>query len=242
MWLFTARLDDPALAERWEAGLAPDERARARRFIDPIHFRRLVLRRWTVRCVLGAQLGVPPDSLTFSTNAFGRPTLAPPFDRAGLCFSTSHSGDLALIALRTGPSAFAVDIEQVRPLDDAAEIVGRFFSPNERREFFALAPSDRPEAFWRGWTVKEAFIKALGLGLSFPLDQFDVTLRPDRPAAIERVEAGNADRWGVRMIRAGTGFRAALVGQDLPESTAVLVPVVIDTADLPAPAVVPTGS
>ena len=235
MLFVAARLDDPALAGRWERGLASDERERARRFIDPAHGRRLVLRRWVLRCMLGARLGAAPEALRFCVNAFGRPTLAPPFDRAGLFFSTSHSGDLALIALRIGTPAFAIDIEQVRPLDDMEQIVARFFSPREQQEFFALDPTDRPDAFWRGWTVKEAFVKALGLGLSFPLDHFDVTLGPNRPAAIERIQAGDADRWGVRVIEFGASFRAALVGQDLQDLAPVITPVRIDATALPDP-------
>src|ERR1700710_231163 len=104
MLLFSARLNDAALARRWERGLSSSERDRARRFIDPNHRRRFVLRRWLLRCTLATRLAAAPESLNFSANAFGRPALAPPFDHAGLFYSTSHSGDLALIGLRTGTS------------------------------------------------------------------------------------------------------------------------------------------
>jgi 4'-phosphopantetheinyl transferase len=180
-------------------------------------------------------LNAAPESLTFRANAFGRPMLSPPFDRAGVFFSASHSGDLALIAVRIGRPAFAVDVEQVRPLDDADQLVARFFSPAEQEEYRTLDPADRQDAFWRGWTVKEAFVKAIGVGLSFPLDHFDVTLRPDRPAAIRRIQGVDAGPWDVRVIDLGASFRGALVGQDLQDLAAETALDVLDVAALPSP-------
>jgi 4'-phosphopantetheinyl transferase len=234
--VFAATLDDPARAENWQRGLSHAEQERAARFVDPVHRRRFVLRRWVLRCVLGMQFGEAPETLTFGSNRFGKPMLSSPFDRAGLFFSASHSGDLTLIAVRMGQSPFAVDVEQVRALDDADQIVARFFSPAEQEEYRALDPADRQEAFWRGWTVKEAFVKALGLGLSFPLDRFDVSLRPDRPAAIARVPADAGGPWDVRVIEAGLRFRGALVGHDLQGLAPKVVPNVLDLTALPVPA------
>jgi 4'-phosphopantetheinyl transferase len=234
--IFAAALRSTALAKAWEHGLSRAERERAARFVDPVHRRRFVLRRWMLRCVLGMRLGVAPESLSFGSNAFGKPMLAPPFDEARLFYSTSHSGDLAIIALRMGMSAFAVDIEQVRTLEDADQIVARFFSPAEQQEYCELAPADRQEAFWRGWTVKEAFIKALGIGLSFPLDQFDVALRPDLPAAIKRVSADAGEGWDVRIIEVMSNFRGALVGRHLHGLPPRIAPELLDLDALPDPA------
>ena len=233
--IFSAPLVDNARAQRWEQGLSASEQARAQRFIDPIHRRRFVLRRWILRCLLGSRLDAVPESLTFRINAFGRPMLAAPFDRAGLVFSASHSGDLALIALRIGRPMFAVDVECARVLDDADQLVARLFSPAEREEYRGLDPADRQEAFWRGWTVKEAFIKALGFGLSFPLDQFDVVLRPDRGAAIAQVRGLDAAPWDVCIVDVGRDYRGALVGQDLHGVARTLVPQNLDFASLPEP-------
>ncbi len=233
--VFAAPLGDSARVNTWQRGLALGEQERAERFVDPVHCRRFVLRRWILRCVLGRELGITPESLTFGNNAFGKPMLAPPFDRAGLFYSASHSCDLAIIGLRREKSAFAVDIEQVRPFDDADQIVARFFSRKEQQEYCTLAPAERQEAFWRGWTVKEAFIKALGFGLSFPLDQFDVALHPDHPAAVERVQADTAAKWEARTIEAGASFRGALVGRDLQGLAPKIMPEMIDLDALPDP-------
>jgi 4'-phosphopantetheinyl transferase len=233
--VFAAPLGDTARAKDWQRGLARDEQKRAGRFVEPVHCRRFVLRRWILRCVLATRLGVTPESLTFSTNAFGKPMLAPPFDRTSLFYSASHSCDLAIIGVRWENSPFAVDVEQVRTFDDADQIVTRFFSSLEQKEYFTLAAADRKEAFWRGWTVKEAFIKALGLGLSFPLDRFDVALDPNRPAAVERVPADIGEKWEARIIEAGLAFRGALVGRDLHDLAPKIVPELIDPSTLPGP-------
>lgn len=230
--VYALRLDENRYVAAWLPGLDAVERARASRFVQPQHARRFVLRRWGLRCILSGRLGVAPEAIGFAIDEFGKPWLAPPHDRAGFGFSTSHSGDLALIALRDGPEPFAIDVEKARRFDDADQLVARFFSPREQRDYAALAPAERREAFWRGWTVKEAFVKALGRGLSFPLDRFDVTLAPDRPAAIMAIGGGAAENWTVQPIALGPDYRAAAVGWILPPADDLTQ---IDPASLPWP-------
>ena len=83
--------------------------------------------------------------------------------------------------------------------------------------------------------MKEAFIKALGFGLSFPLDQFDVALHPYSTAAVERVQADTAEKWEARIIEAGASFRGVLVGRDLQGLAPKIVPEMIDLDALPDP-------
>jgi 4'-phosphopantetheinyl transferase len=207
--VYSLSLDSAGGFECWLPGLGAAERARAARFVQPMHVRRFVLRRWALRCLIGERTGVAPERVAFTENAYGKPGMA------GLRFSTSHSGELALIAIG-GEAEFGIDVERMRVLEDADELVERFFSPAERREYAALPIADRAEAFWRGWTVKEAFVKAVGQGLGFPLDAFDVALSPDRPAAIAEVREGHRGPWAVRTIPLGPRYRAAAVGLALP--------------------------
>jgi 4'-phosphopantetheinyl transferase len=102
-------------------------------------------------------------------------------------FNLSHSGILALYAFTSG-RAVGVDVELIRKVPDADDLAERFFSPTETALLRALPPDRRSLAFLACWTRKEAFIKALGLGLSCPLDAFDVTIDPDAPARITRIE------------------------------------------------------
>jgi 4'-phosphopantetheinyl transferase len=96
-------------------------------------------------------------------------------------FNLSHSGILALYAFTSGRPV-GIDVELIRQIPDVNDLAERFFSPTEIASLRVLLLDRRSLAFLACWTRKEAFIKALGLGLSCPLDAFDVTIDPDAPA------------------------------------------------------------
>jgi 4'-phosphopantetheinyl transferase len=125
--------------------------------------------------VLGEALGTAPAALAFDYGAHGKPALAGTAARARLGFNISHSGDLALVGLVRG-GAIGVDIELQRSMTDRDALVRRFFSAAENTAYAILDHADRQRAFFAGWTRKEALVKALGKGLSFPLSAFDVSL------------------------------------------------------------------
>ncbi|HEY6333216.1 MAG TPA: 4'-phosphopantetheinyl transferase superfamily protein [Blastocatellia bacterium] len=106
-----------------------------------------------------------------------------------------------------------IDIEQIRADFATDDIAERFFSAYEVETLRALPPEQHAEAFFTCWTRKEAFIKAIGEGLSCPLDKFDVTLGPEEPASLlaTRVEGQPASKWSMRSLDAGEGFKAAIV-------------------------------
>lgn len=195
------------VAQRLKRGLSEPERLRADRF----HFDRdrhcFLLGRSAVRALVGAALDVPPDEVPFVEGPHGKPELAP---GTGLHFNVSHSGDRVLIGLALEP--LGVDIERVRETTDLEGISRRFFSEREVQVLFRLPPEQRPDAFFRCWTRKEAFIKALGDGLSHPLDAFEVTLAPDEPARLleTRRDPEAARSWELRALPAPPGYHAAL--------------------------------
>ncbi len=152
-----------------DAVLSPDERQRAARFVHPHHADRFRAAHAALRHAVSAYAGVPAAALRFAAGPFGKPRLDPP----GVAFNLSHSGDWALIALARA-AAVGVDIEQPRPIPDHAELARRTFAPAEAAALEALAPDDRLPGFFRCWTRKEAVVKALGTGLSTPLDRFVV--------------------------------------------------------------------
>jgi 4'-phosphopantetheinyl transferase len=92
------------------------------------------------------------------------------------------------------------------------KLAERFFSAGERAELSALPPAIRPQAFFLGWTRKEAFIKAHGEGLSLPLDHFDVSLTPGEPARLEATRAGleAPDQWSLINLEPAPDYLAAL--------------------------------
>ena len=165
--------------------LAPDEHYRASRFKSEIDRTCYIQRRTALRMVLSGYLGVAADRIRFAVNEFGKPSVVPPQAAADLSFNASHSGRVAVIAVaRSG--RIGVDVERLRPLVEAESIAARYFAASEAAALAALPPHERVQGFFNVWTRKEAVVKALGGGLSIPLDAFDVSLRPGEAPAILR--------------------------------------------------------
>lgn len=153
-----------------------------------------------------------PAEIQFSYAVNGKPQLATSNAQTEcLHFNLAHSGGIALYAF-TRVGEVGVDVELIRPDFTTNEIAQRFFSPTEVACLNELPAELRPEAFFNCWTRKEAFIKAIGIGLSLPLNEFDVTLSPDKPAKLLRTrwDESEASRWSLKEIDVGSDYAAAL--------------------------------
>ncbi len=151
--------------------LSRDELAKAERFHSHLDRARYIVGRAALRRVLADRLGCSPAAIRFSSGRNGKPTLEG--GRGHVEFNLAHSGGDAVIAL-AGDAAIGVDIELLRPIEDVESLARLVFSDVERRELeFA---SDPASAFLNGWTRKEAYVKALGLGLTAPLTEITVSL------------------------------------------------------------------
>ncbi len=182
--------------------LSEEERARAARFVFERDQQRFAVARGRMRELLAAALGVRPSALAFVTSVHGKPALA----SSDLTFNLSHSGGLAALGIAQG-RAIGVDIEEVRPLKE--DIAGRFFSAREVAALRALPAAEQLDAFYRCWTRKEAIVKAIGEGLSHPLDTFDVTI--GRDAKVERFEGErDANAWRLQHFDPAPGFAGAV--------------------------------
>lgn len=208
------RVDLAAVAkaqERWHAVLSLEERKRAARF----HFSRdrdyFAATRALLRTILASYLDSDPASLVFRYSEKEKPTLQTSHSIDPIEFNVSHSGDAALLAFSRG-KPLGVDIEQVRDNFDFVAIARRFFSEQEQQALASLAPSERCFGFFRCWTRKESYVKAQGAGLSLPLSQFDVSLKPGDEDALlaTRPDGDEASRWLLREVPAGEGYLAAL--------------------------------
>lgn len=156
-------------------GLSDEEIDRAGRFVRQSDRDRYVFAHGTLRAILCDYAGCEPGQLVFENGLFGKPQLVGPAGSGDIQFNLSHSGDLTLVAVSRGP-AVGVDVEFIREIPDASQIVERFFSVDERRHFASVARRDFVECFFAYWTSKEAFLKATGEGLTYPLDTFSVVL------------------------------------------------------------------
>jgi 4'-phosphopantetheinyl transferase len=215
LWMVEVDAQDTNDARHVEI-LAPAERARASRFRSEVDRACFMRRRAALRMILAGYLGVAPRDVAFTVNEFGKPSVVTPRVSAGLSFNASHSGTCAVIAVaRSG--RIGIDVERLHPLVEAESIAARFFAANEAAALAALHPRDRVEGFFNAWTRKEAVVKALGGGLSIPLDSFEVSLRPGEPPAILRWDipgtAGNG--WRLHHLEPAKGYVGALAVDSL---------------------------
>jgi 4'-phosphopantetheinyl transferase len=159
------------------AWLSEAERQRASRLRFERDRRRFIAARSRLRELLAERVGTRPEALELASGRNGKPQLGPRFAHTGWRFNASHCDEVALYAF-SRETDVGIDIEAIRPIAEADDIAARFFSPRERRDYLALAPDDRPRGFFRCWTRKEALVKALGEGLSLPLERLDASAAP----------------------------------------------------------------
>ncbi len=216
--IVSVRLDaEPAAVSEFAHCLSDAERLRASRFVFERDRCRFIVGRARLRHLLASRLGVRPDAVELVYGPRGKPALSRRFADSDLRFNVSHCEDVAVYAFSRGRE-IGVDVEAVRELRDADDIAARFFSRLENEAYLALDPRDKPLGFFNCWTRKEAFIKALGDGLYFALDRFDVSLTPGEPAKIRRVDdtSGNECGWSLEGFSPVPGFVAAVVTGSVP--------------------------
>lgn len=211
--VWRASLEQPeASIQNLGQTLPADEIARAGRFHfekDRNHF---IVAHGLLRTLLGHYLHVHPGHLHFTVNAYGKPSLDPAFHKQPLNFNLSHSRTLVLYAF-TLRRHVGIDVEYMRPDVEFEQVARHSFSPVEQGVLRALPLGAKPQAFYNCWTRKEAYIKARGMGLSLPLDLFDVSMKPGAPPALlaSREDEREMDRWSFEEVEPGQGYAGALV-------------------------------
>ncbi|MFN2284534.1 MAG: 4'-phosphopantetheinyl transferase family protein [Anaerolineae bacterium] len=194
--------------------LSDEETARVERMLCEEAVRRFVVSHGALRKILGHYVNERPEQLRLVTNAQGKPHLASTDGAPTVRFSLSHSSEFALCAVTKG-RVVGVDIEQIRPISAWRQITERYFSRQEREVLQDVSPDRALEAFFQGWTRKEAYSKALGEGVSRRWTQFTVSLTPG--AVVELPGAGtkaeNGDRFTLRPLEPGAGYVAAVAAQ-----------------------------
>lgn len=207
IWRINLKLSEAEI-NSWRSLLSADEHDRANRFIFKKHRDDYIAARGALRQTLGLYLQVDPRALRFTYATHGKPSLVAEYKAQDLRFNISHSAGVALLALAVAMEV-GIDIEHVHDDFPYQEIALRFFSPAEYDLLCAADPARRCETFFKYWTYKEAFIKATGLGLSYPLNQFEVSLRPGAPVQLLRT-LEPAPRHSVHFIAPGADYVGAL--------------------------------
>ena len=182
VWRFDLELPEVEMDRRL-GFLSIEEQERANCFVFKKHRDFYIAARGALRQTLGLYLHNDPATLQFSYASHGKPFLRPEYNPQNIRFNVTHSDGIALLALAVGCEV-GIDIERVRTDFPYSEIAQRFFSAAEYAAFCATEPALRCATFFNYWTHKEAFIKAIGVGLSIPLNQFEVSLTPNVPAKL----------------------------------------------------------
>lgn len=189
---------DRSLAE--VEGLAPilsaDERNRAERFHFEHDRQRFIVARGLLRTILSNYIGMPASRLQFDYGHHGKPAIK----NTPVRFNLSHSKDLALYAI-TRDREVGIDVEFIRPINDAEQIANRYFSKCENAIFQALSSTEKPAGFFHHWTRKEAYLKAVGDGLAVGNDDFDETVA---------IKGDRANRWFLRSFFPAASYQATV--------------------------------
>jgi 4'-phosphopantetheinyl transferase len=207
VWLLPLAQPPVALARLMET-LGTDERARADRLRWTVDRRAFVAAHGLMRVVLARAVGAEPADLQFETGSHGKPRLA---GRARPCFNLAHSGDWALLAISRDADV-GVDLEEMRDVPDLESVANAHFAPGELAGLALLDPDLRRDAFYACWTRKEAYVKALGLGLLADLDRFEVSLDPRVPPAVLSIDGSTkaAEGWQLLAFQPVPGFCATV--------------------------------
>jgi 4'-phosphopantetheinyl transferase len=191
------------------ATLSDAEHDRAAQFLFDRDRARWLVAHVAMRRILGAEVGVAPAAIRYRVGPKGKPALAWP-GGTGVEFNLSDSADLALLAVSRG-APVGVDVEFVKPVRELAAIARSHFAAEERAALFALPEQAQLDAFHRIWTRKEAFIKAVGTGLSYGLRRFAVTVGPASPRVVHLDgDAERARRWSLHGVEIAGPYLGAL--------------------------------
>jgi len=210
--LWSASLDlSSDQVESLGAMLSASEQNRSSRLRLPLLRNRAIVTRATLRLLLGHYLKLAPEAVSLTTSLHGKPELS---DDAVLRFNLSHSGGLAIYAL-TLKQAIGIDIEQIRPTPYALSIAQRHWTKDEVQalEIYAATGEGNLEAgFLTCWTRKEAWLKAIGMGLHRPMDSFQVS-GPGTPPRLLATEEGSEEtrRWWMESFTPAAGYTGTVV-------------------------------
>ena len=208
-------ITDKSLLSRYRELLAPDEEARRNRFLFENLRLRYLVTRVLVRTVLSRYVGLPPKSWTFAADVHGKPHILNEEAQATrLTFNISHTESLILLAVGSA-TMVGVDVENRRRRPAPLEVADRYFAVEEVRELRALAVKRQQDRFFDYWTLKEAYLKARGIGITIPLDSFFFTFPTESEISFhqDRCSGHEAGRWRFWQFNPSDEYVAAVCVQ-----------------------------
>lgn len=194
--------------ESYYSLLSSDEKERSRKFKFDKDSNCYIISRGILRFLTGIYLNMNPKNIKFKYTSFGKPLLDFETD---LKFNISHSGNMAVFAFFKNQE-IGVDIEKIKNDFNVMELAQNFFSKTEIEALERVPKKELSRAFYRCWTRKESFIKAEGTGLSFPLNQFSVSLEDDKHAELLETKWNSKEKkeWQLFSFIPTIGYIAAV--------------------------------
>jgi 4'-phosphopantetheinyl transferase len=201
-WLET---DGVALDERWLPLLSPEERERHGRFVFEKDRRLFLLAHVLTRSALAQYVGSDPAGLEFAENEYGKPRLVARPGAPCPGFNLSHTHGMVAVAI-ANEAELGVDVEDSRRAGNWEGIQRTVFTDAEREHLQGLPSEHQKERFYELWTLKEAYLKARGMGFSLPLDGFSMRISDGRPIGIEftRAIADHPAEWQFELFAMAT--------------------------------------
>ena len=210
VWLASTDLPDTRV-QAYARFLSEAELARARKFRSKTGYREYVVTRGLLRQVLSRVAGPGLAGTDFLYGRHGKPGPGARVAGETVAFNVSHSHGLALVALTLG-GRLGVDLEKIRPARNWRELARRYFSEAENQALDGRPEEDGREAFFACWTRKEAFVKALGVGVSYGLKEFDVSVGAEEEHVLLALRSRDEDAadWLIKNLPVPAGYLAAL--------------------------------
>lgn len=168
---FPDEIRDQQLLAEYQTLLNSAEQARWKRFYFDRHRHHYLVTRALIRSTLSRYMDKHPRDWCFSSNQYGRPEIIRKPDEPPIRFNLSHTDGLIICGIVLEDD-IGVDVEDLHRKNATADIAGRYFSVSEVEALNTIPAAQRTRRFFDYWTLKEAYIKARGMGLSLPLDQF----------------------------------------------------------------------
>ncbi|MDF3835363.1 4'-phosphopantetheinyl transferase superfamily protein [Cupriavidus basilensis] len=191
--------------------LSAEEQARVARLRSAAGRHQSILARGILRKLLGERLEIDGRDVVFRFGPHGKPELARPEHANTLRFNVSHSGAWVLIAIARGQDV-GLDVEYMNERTTIALLAERIMTAAERRRFLALDDAGRKRMFFGLWACKEAYVKAIGAGLSLPPDQIEFDAGTEGPPTLLRAYGETAPgRWALAILDMPPDYAAALM-------------------------------
>jgi len=189
--------------------LSDDEMKRANRFVFEKDKKNFIIKRGVQRQILSYYLNVEPQKIIFTYNEYGKPNIDKTLNHQKINFNVSHSNNKIILGIVKNKH-IGIDIENITSLKPYDDVINRYFSKYEILKFNSLSNSLRQKAFFATWTRKEAYIKAQGLGLSYPLNKFSVSIDPNSNTQLIDDENCDISTWSLEEILSSDDYIAAI--------------------------------